>query len=56
MQALQCQNPLGEWRLQAPLKNFQTSGVPAESESNMAVSSFRQRKIDWKREGYCRRN
>src|SRR6476660_3662700 len=39
MQTLQCQNSLPNRKLQAPLKNFQTSGAPAKSESNMAVSS-----------------
>src|SRR6476620_3330792 len=39
MQTLQCQNSLPNRKLQAPLKNFQTSDAPAKSESNMAVSS-----------------
>jgi hypothetical protein len=39
MQAIDCQNSLRNRKLQAPLKNFQTSAVPVESEFNMAVSS-----------------
>jgi hypothetical protein len=36
--------------------NFQTSAVPVESESNMAVSSSARPKTNRNRELYCHRN
>jgi len=36
--------------------NFQTSGVRAKSESNMAVNSSARPKINRRREVYCHRN
>jgi hypothetical protein len=45
MQAIDCQNSLRNRKLQAPLKNFQTSGVRAESESNVAVNSSARPKL-----------
>jgi len=56
MQGIEFQNSLSKWMLQARLMNLATSAVQGASEFNMAVSSFRRRKIDRKREVYCRRN